>query len=378
MKLNKKLLVLTLATTITGNAAFAACDTCGSKAMNPGDSSIYDKLDAKIDSMPMLDDDVSFSVDNCVITLTGVVDNYEERQSALKTAMSIPGVRAVKNMLQVDRDTETTSFRSGRRYEDLDDKISRNLDKMIDRNNDLDDDIGFDVTNGVISLNGTVDNPSEKQRALEIAMNIPGAKAVRNSIKVEDSYNYQANNESSFEMDNQILSDLDQMIDNADELDDDIGFDANDGILTLNGTVDNANEKNKAMKLAMKVPNVRAIKNNIKVESEKDFETVEDKMASLPRNTMDTREMQSSNMQSSDSDSEMYLSKNDQKLTDSINFKYFWSTSIDADEVKVEANDGVVTLSGWVETPKAKQLATRKAIEAGAVKVNNNLSISAL
>lgn len=66
------------------------------------DKEILKLLDAKIDSYPALDDDVSFSVQDGVVCLKGTVDNTSERDHAELIAESIAGVVRVDNLLNVD------------------------------------------------------------------------------------------------------------------------------------------------------------------------------------------------------------------------------------------------------------------------------------
>lgn len=63
------------------------------------DSSIRKSLDREIDMRAELDDDVSFSVKNGVVTLRGVVDNNLENKQAVDVAYSIKGVQHVVDKL---------------------------------------------------------------------------------------------------------------------------------------------------------------------------------------------------------------------------------------------------------------------------------------
>lgn len=65
------------------------------------DKGIKKTMDEVIDSHPNLDDDVSFSVKDGCVTLTGKVDNMSEKQKAAEIASSISGVREVNNRLKI-------------------------------------------------------------------------------------------------------------------------------------------------------------------------------------------------------------------------------------------------------------------------------------
>jgi osmotically-inducible protein OsmY len=66
------------------------------------DSSILKDLDGKIDSYPDLDDDVSFKVDDGVVTLSGRVENTSERDHAGMLAADIKGVVSVDNLIDTE------------------------------------------------------------------------------------------------------------------------------------------------------------------------------------------------------------------------------------------------------------------------------------
>lgn len=65
-------------------------------------SEICKALDTKIDSYPDLDDDVSFKVQDGVITLKGTVDNTSERDLAGMIAKDLVGVVRVDNLIDVE------------------------------------------------------------------------------------------------------------------------------------------------------------------------------------------------------------------------------------------------------------------------------------
>lgn len=64
------------------------------------DSGIRKSLDHLIDSRAELDDDVSISVENSVVTLRGVVDNNLEAKQAVDLAYSVKGVEHVVDKLR--------------------------------------------------------------------------------------------------------------------------------------------------------------------------------------------------------------------------------------------------------------------------------------
>ncbi len=66
------------------------------------DKQIRNMLDDKIDSYTDLDDDVSFSVVDGVVILSGIVENTSERDHAGMIAEDIVGVVSVDNSIEVE------------------------------------------------------------------------------------------------------------------------------------------------------------------------------------------------------------------------------------------------------------------------------------
>jgi osmotically-inducible protein OsmY len=71
---------------------------------------------------------------------------------------------------------------------------------------------------------------------------------------------------STRQTDQQILKILDDKIDGFEDLDDDVSFTVQDGIVILKGTVDNTSEKDHARLLAECIPGVVRVDNLINVE----------------------------------------------------------------------------------------------------------------
>ncbi len=66
------------------------------------DYAIRNDLDSKIDSMSELDDDINLDVCDSVVTLSGTVDNYSEKDLALRVAKDIDGVDSVVDRIRVE------------------------------------------------------------------------------------------------------------------------------------------------------------------------------------------------------------------------------------------------------------------------------------
>lgn len=111
------------------------------------------------------------------VMLTGVVKTNEQSGRAAAIAKKVPGVRKVRNELQIGNKT------IGQSLDDtlLGARIKTHFFKepWIRTFN-----IDVDVDNGVVTLTGIVDRSSRKERALEIARTIPGTVRVIDNLKV--------------------------------------------------------------------------------------------------------------------------------------------------------------------------------------------------
>jgi osmotically-inducible protein OsmY len=68
--------------------------------------------------------------------------------------------------------------------------------------------------------------------------------------------------------------------------------------------------------------------------------------------------------------------KTDWEIEQEINDELFWSPFVDADQVKVEVEDGVAELTGTVDTWAEREAAEENALEGGALIVDNDLAVS--
>ena len=70
-------------------------------------------------------------------------------------------------------------------------------------------------------------------------------------------------------------------------------------------------------------------------------------------------------------------SESDREIYEDVRSELFWSPFVDAEQVAIEVDDGVVILSGTVDSLREKRLAADNAYEGGALVVTNELSTPA-
>jgi osmotically-inducible protein OsmY len=117
-----------------------------------------------------------------VITLGGTLHSEDAKTKAGEVAKSAAGPRIVANQLSVQpvgAESESRKMQGS-----LDDGIENNykaalLAKGLDKQG-----IHFDAKNGVLTLQGDVKTPEQREQAQQLAANIPNVEQVINEIQV--------------------------------------------------------------------------------------------------------------------------------------------------------------------------------------------------
>jgi len=195
------------------------------------------------------------------------------------------------------------------------------IDKTVDMNN-----IDVKVNEGILTLTGTADNILIKDRAVRIAENIRGVRAVVNRINVKSHLH-----RSDLEIKRDVTSALfrDPATDSYE-----IEVEVDDRKVTLNGTVQSWAEKRLSESVVKSVKGVHEIQNNITIEYKEqrsDYEITQDVKGRLA---------------------------NDVKIFDSL--------------IEVEVDDGTVNLIGTVGSLKEKNRALSDAWVNGVNDVNTD------
>lgn len=118
---------------------------------------------------------------NGVVQLSGFVDSVMDQEAALKTARSVPGVKEVRNDL--DLDEADRSAKQAAQDGVIEAKVKAEIAK--DESLASANDVNVEVNGAVVQLSGFVANLEEKNRARDIAGAVSGVKDVRNNIALE-------------------------------------------------------------------------------------------------------------------------------------------------------------------------------------------------
>jgi osmotically-inducible protein OsmY len=119
--------------------------------------------------------DVAVAVKDGVVTLTGFVSSYWEKEAAEKAAKRVYGVRGVANDLQIKLPSERT-----------DPEIARDVVHALESHAGIPSDrIKVTVRYGWVTLEGAVDWQYQKSLAESAVKNLNGVLGVSNNIEVK-------------------------------------------------------------------------------------------------------------------------------------------------------------------------------------------------
>lgn len=67
--------------------------------------------------------------------------------------------------------------------------------------------------------------------------------------------------------------------------------------------------------------------------------------------------------------------KSDKRIKEDLQQELFWTPFVDADQVNIAVDEGIVTLTGRVDSWMEYHAAAENALEAGAVWVDNDMTV---
>ena len=271
---------------------------------------------------------------NGIVNLSGTVTNALAQERAARIAETVKGVRAVVNRLEVDPVVEIS-----------DDTIRRNVENALLYNPATSSyEIDVTVTDGTVTLAGTVDSWQEQELAKKEARGVQGVTNVIDAINVD----YETER-PDFEIQAEIQQALrwDILIDDAL-----IDVQVDDGAVTLEGTVGSAAEKTRAMRTAW-----------IAGVSSMDAEGLE--VARWARDE-DLRE-------------DKFVVKPDEEVEAAIEEALLYDPRVLSTNVTPEVSLGTATLRGEVASVLARRAAADTASNTvGVTRVRNRLRVSPL
>jgi len=304
-----------------------------------------------------------------VVTLHGSVQNEAARERALALARDVDGVTRVNDDLTLDADSTADQVL---------DRASRAMDRVADATSAafittaiqakyfVDDDIKastIDVTTsneGVVTLDGTVETEAGRTEAVRLARDTNGVSRVEDRLRVvPDRETASARDTTAVDgesPDAWITTKIQsKYFVDADVSGRNIDVETNNGLVTLSGMVGSEAERRQAVALARNTDGVRDVTDQLRVDA-----------------TMSPAAGTDGTPAAAD------VERPDAWITAKIQAKYFLDADVKGHDINVDTTEGVVTLSGSVESAEQKLEAEQIARETeGVDRVVNQLRVEA-
>lgn len=207
------------------------------------------------------------------------------------------------------------------------------------------------VQDGKATLSGTVEEDVNKDLAKQIALGVDGVKTVDNKIVVRADYappkRPVTRRYGDVIDDAYITAEVKSKLMWSKHVEgSDTNVDTNLGKVTLRGTAESADGKALAGRLALNTPGVRSVDNQLTVKGVP--ATVVDKTKSMVKEAGDDIA--------------------DGWITTKVKTTFMYSSNVDGSDIDVSTKDGVVTLSGKVDSGAERALAIEFAANVRGVK----------
>jgi len=350
--------------------------------------------------------EVNVSTKNGIVSLSGTVNSWQEKQLCSKVAKSVRGARGIENNIVVDFTLNRSDF-------EIKPEIEHRLanDVMVD-----DYLIDVEVKDGKAKLSGTVGSVAEKNRAISDAW-VGGVKKVDGS-KLEIKWWARENLRRKSIYVDRTDAEIERAVKDAFLYDPRVvSFNpvvmVDDGTVTLTGVVDNLLAKRAAEMDARNTIGVRRVKNHLKVQPENTIgpDELEQKVSNallenpyvsgfdVKVDAFDKGWIKLSGRVNNSFEKGMaehvatsvkgvtgifnnlkydyeWQWKPDWVIKEDVEDQLFWNPFVDENKVMVDVDRGIVTLNGNVETWTERLEAGKNAWEAGAKDVRNRLTVT--
>ncbi|MGO3719865.1 MAG: BON domain-containing protein [Mesonia hippocampi] len=197
---------------------------------------------------PHIDEtEIGVVVEDGVVMLTGVVDDFQKKVATERAAHKVKGVKAVAEDIEV---------KYGTNYQKTDLEIGKAIVSAFEWDTSVPDNkIAIDVRDGWITLSGEVEYAYEKEAAKRVSQNILGVKGINNTIEVERTV-------KPIDIKEKLTKAFKRSADIEAE---GITVEAKKGVVKLVGKVNSLKEKKIAQKTAYFSPGVYRVENELKV-----------------------------------------------------------------------------------------------------------------
>jgi osmotically-inducible protein OsmY len=200
------------------------------------------KWDPRISS----ENDIAVAVKDKVVTLSGFVPTFWDKDAAERAAKRVYGVKAVASDISVKP-----------LWQRSDPEIARDAIQQFERHISIPDDkIKVTVKNGWVTLEGTVDRELQKKLAHSAVKKLKGVAGITNNITIKPKITPE-----------EVKDKIEDALRRSAELDARrIRVEVKHGTVTLHGSVRSWAEREEAERAAWSSPGTTVVKNEIVVE----------------------------------------------------------------------------------------------------------------
>jgi len=309
------------------------------------------------------------------VTLLGSVNDQNQKEQAEQAIWNIRGVQNVQDQLTVGGQQQygqQTGQQSSRQYgrqtggqqqpmSASDQKLAQQIQQRI-QNQLSSSNVDVSVSRGTATLQGSVQDNSQKQQAEQIARAISGIQSVRNNITIggqggeypalgyvpgqEDQTTGQGaaqqDTGTGIAGDARCIQVFKQGLTNQNlqSIAQNVYVTCHQGNMALYGYVKSNEEKDQLEKATKAVPGIKNVDNNLIVKKEG------------------------------------WQQKSDSEIQQDVESQLWWSPYVDSDKIHVSVQNGVVTLTGQVDNWDAMRAAVKNAYDGGAKRVKSQIQIA--
>ena len=205
----------------------------------------------------VLQDHVKVDVDNGIATLTGTVEDKDQKDLAEDTVSNLPGVDRVDNRITL----------ANGQPEHSDGWIALKIrSKLLVRAHVSATKTHVDVLNGAVTLTGTAETSAQKELTGEYAKEVEGVRSVKNEIVIVRPSGEAPTMSDKIDDASITASVKFALLGNSGTSALKTKVITEEGVVSLSGTADNSAEKDLASRLAERVRGVRSVTNNMTVK----------------------------------------------------------------------------------------------------------------
>ncbi len=227
-------------------------------ASSETDRKIENAAEASYNYRTVLAGSVKVKANDGVVTLTGTVEDKDDRALAVDTVENLPGVTSVNNEIMVkpshpEHSDAWIAFKVRSRL-----LVKRNVSAAT---------TVVAVQEGVVTLTGTADNAAQKTLTAAYSKDIDGVKSVKNEIVVKDAPAPGSTMSEKID-DASITSQMKYaLLTTKATRAAKTKITTTDGVMTITGEAQSAAEKSLVTKLAEDVRGVKSVTNEMTVKS---------------------------------------------------------------------------------------------------------------